>query len=90
MIKNLSINNFKDLNLRTKRINLFIGETNIGKSNILETLGLLIWCNYLSSDLIEYVRLHGIQNLFYNRLLVYLEIGTHVTNCEACSSFCQI
>jgi AAA15 family ATPase/GTPase len=58
MIRNLSIKIFKfikDLNPLTKRINLFIGETNTGKSNILETLGLLSRCNYLSSDLIEYV-----------------------------------
>ena len=72
MIENLSVKNFKsikDLTLNCKRINLFIGEPNTGKSNILEALGLLSWCNYLSSDLAEYVRLQGIQNLFYDDLL---------------------
>jgi AAA15 family ATPase/GTPase len=41
MIKNLSIKNYKsikELNLATKRINVFIGEYNSGKSNILEAL----------------------------------------------------
>ena len=84
MIKNLSIKNFKsikNLNLYTKRINLFIGEPNTGKSNILEALGLLSWCNYLSSDLAEYVRLQGIQNLFYDDLLDQpLEISTDEYN----------
>ncbi len=44
MIKNLSINNFKsikDLNLNSKRINLFIREPNYGKSNMLKAWGLL-------------------------------------------------
>ena len=44
MIKNLEIKNFKSikhLKLDCKRINLFIGEPNTGKSNILETLGIL-------------------------------------------------
>ena len=38
MIKNLTIQNFKsikDLQLDCKRINLFIGEPNSGKSNLL-------------------------------------------------------
>jgi len=41
MIKNLSIKNYKsikELDLSTKRVNVFIGEHNSGKSNILEAL----------------------------------------------------
>ncbi len=71
MIKNLSIKNFKsikDMSIDCKRINLFIGEPNAGKSNILEALGVLSWCRY-AGDLKEYVRYHGIQNLFYDELL---------------------
>ena len=44
MIKNLEIENFKSikhLKLDCKPINVFIGEPNTGKSNILETLGVL-------------------------------------------------
>ena len=49
MIENLSIKNFKsikDLSIDCKRINLFIGEPNAGKSNILEALGVMSWCRY--------------------------------------------
>lgn len=41
MIGNLGIRNFKsikDLDLDCRRVNLFIGEPNTGKSNILEVL----------------------------------------------------
>jgi AAA15 family ATPase/GTPase len=71
MIEDLSIKNFKsikDLKIECKQINLFIGEPNAGKSNILEALGLLSWCYYRRS-LKEYVRFQGIQNLFYDDLL---------------------
>lgn len=47
MITKLGIKNFKsikDLELDCKRVNVFIGEPNTGKSNILEALGLLSWC----------------------------------------------
>jgi hypothetical protein len=49
MINRLTIKNFKsikDLTIDCKRINLFIGEPNTGKSNILEALGLLSWLTY--------------------------------------------
>ena len=42
MIKKLEIENFKSikhLSLDCKRVNVFIGEPNAGKSNILEALG---------------------------------------------------
>ena len=75
MIEKLSIKNFKsikDLKLDCKRINLFIGEPNTGKSNILEALGLLSWCGYSGighTSLKKYVRFQGTQNLFYDDLL---------------------
>ena len=72
MIDKLSIRNFKsikELDLDCKRINLFIGEPNTGKSNILEALGLLSWCGYINTGLIEYVRFQGLDNLFYDGLL---------------------
>ncbi len=71
MIERLSIKNFKSiksLSLSCKRINLFIGEPNSGKSNILEALGLLSWCRY-AGDLKDYVRFRSITNLFYDDLL---------------------
>jgi AAA15 family ATPase/GTPase len=47
MISHLSIENFKSirkLDLRCRKINIFLGEPNTGKSNILEALGVLSWC----------------------------------------------
>ena len=52
MITKLGIKNFKsikDLELDCKRVNVFIGEPNTGKSNILEALGLLSWCGHDSA-----------------------------------------
>ena len=53
MIKNLEIENFKSikhLKLDCKRINLFIGEPNTGKSNILESFGILSFGLYVCED----------------------------------------
>ena len=73
MIKTLTINNFKSirsLSLDCKRVNLFIGEPNTGKSNILEALGLL---NFLSTGpskvLKDFVRFENPNNLFYDSIL---------------------
>lgn len=71
MIENLSIKNFKSiksLSTDCKRINLFIGEPNAGKSNILEALGVMSWCRY-AGHLKDYVRFRSITNLFYDDLL---------------------
>lgn len=71
MIKKLSVKNFKsikDLEMDCGRVNLFIGEPNTGKSNILEALGLLSWWGCGNTELKEYVRFQGMQNLFYDNL----------------------
>jgi AAA15 family ATPase/GTPase len=70
MIKDLEIKNFKSikhLKLDCKRINLFIGEPNTGKSNILETLGLLSHVYY--GELKNFVRFESMSNLFYDENL---------------------
>ncbi|GAB6286078.1 MAG: ATP/GTP-binding protein [Methanoregula sp.] len=49
MIERLQIKNFKsikELELDCRRVNVFIGEPDTGKSNILEALGLLSWCGH--------------------------------------------
>ena len=49
MINTLEINRFKSiksLTLNCRKINLFIGEPNTGKSNILEALGLWSFLSY--------------------------------------------
>jgi hypothetical protein len=88
VIKKLSVKNFKsikELEIDCKRINLFIGEANTGKSNILETLGLLSWCGhyvYNGTPLKEYVRFQGMQNLFYDGLLEGPPIQITIGNTE--------
>lgn len=45
MIKSFGIKNFKsvkNLSLECKKVNLFIGEPNVGKSNIIEALGFFL------------------------------------------------
>jgi hypothetical protein len=73
MITKLSISNFKSirqLDIDCKKINLFIGEPNTGKSNILEALALLSWCGGPEqTSLSDYIRLEFTQNLFYDQLL---------------------
>ena len=67
MIKKLSVKNFKsikELEIDCRKINLFIGEPNTGKSNILETLGLLSWFGYNNAPLTEYIRFQSMQDLF--------------------------
>ena len=70
MIKNLEIKNFKSikhLELNCKKINLFIGEPNTGKSNILETLGILSVIEYRRIE--DFVRFERMSNLFYDENL---------------------
>jgi hypothetical protein len=76
MIEKLTIKNFKsikELDIDCRRINLFIGEPNTGKSNILEALGLLSWMGHLhikdDSRLNQYLRFEEVQNLFFDGLL---------------------
>jgi len=70
MIKNLEIENFKSikhLKLDCKRINIFIGEPNTGKSNILETLGISSFGQY--GNIKDFVRFESMSNLFYDENL---------------------
>jgi AAA15 family ATPase/GTPase len=70
MIKNLEIKNFKSikhLELDCKKINLFIGEPNTGKSNILEALGILSFEPNI--ELGNIVRFERMSNLFYDENL---------------------
>ena len=72
MIQKLSVKNFKsikELQIDCRRINVFIGEPNTGKSNILEALGLLSWFGHGNVNLKEYVRFQYMQNLFYDDIL---------------------
>lgn len=69
MIKKLNIQNFKSikhLHLDCKRVNIFIGKPNTGKSNILESIGVfsLPYGNFR-----EFVRFEDMTNLFYDQEL---------------------
>jgi hypothetical protein len=73
MIRTLEIKNFKSikhLKLDCKRINIFIGEPNTGKSNILETLGLFSFgYYYLYGEFADFVRFERTSNLFFDENL---------------------
>jgi AAA15 family ATPase/GTPase len=72
MIKTLEVKNFKsikDLKLNCNRVNIFIGEPNTGKSNILETLGIFSYACYgknYGMHLNNFVRFERMTNLFYD------------------------
>ena len=71
MIENIVIENFKSIkkvNLDTNRINLFIGESNTGKSNLLEIFGLLSWWGNKTARLNDFIRFQNMSNLFYDDL----------------------
>ena len=68
LVETLEISNFKSvkhLKLRCRRINVFIGKPNTGKSNILESIGLLSHVYY--GDLKGFVRLENMLDLFYDK-----------------------
>lgn len=71
-IKNVEIQNFKsikDLTFYAKRINVFIGKPNVGKSNILEALTLLgAGYTQVNNDgfLKDLIRFEETSNLFYD------------------------
>ncbi len=70
-IRNLEIQNFKSikhLQLDCKRVNIFIGEPNVGKSNILEALSLLGACA-VPESFKDFVRFEHVSNLFYDNNL---------------------
>ena len=68
MLKKLEIKNFKSikhLRAECKRINIFIGEPNTGKSNLLESVGLLSFGRF-HEPIKNYVRFENLSNLFYD------------------------
>lgn len=68
MIESLEIMGFKSiehLKLNCKRVNLFIGEPNTGKSNILEAIGLL--SHIYHGRVRDFVRFENMTDLFYDR-----------------------
>ena len=68
-IKNLKISNFKSIKkaeLECGRINLFVGKPNVGKSNVLEGLGLAGWQFAKDEKFFgESIRYDKLSNLFF-------------------------
>ena len=73
MINTLEINRFKSiksLTLNCRKFNLFIGEPNTGKSNILEALGLWSFLSYGDQDNAkDFFRFERTLNLFYDEVI---------------------
>ena len=74
MIKTLEIKNFKSikqLKLDCKRVNVFIGEPNTGKSNLLEALSFFSFAYYsrYGYKLKDFIRFESVSNLFYDESL---------------------
>ena len=73
MITKLSVSNFKSvrqLDIECKKVNLFIGEPNTGKSNILGALGFIGWLGQPGDiPLSDSIRFQTMPNLFYDQLL---------------------
>lgn len=76
----VEIKNFKsikDLRLDCKRVNIFIGKPNVGKSNILEALGILGADLYTDGFMKGAVRYKDLKHLFYqNNAVDGLEVRT--------------
>ena len=85
IIKNVHIHNFKsiaDLELKDcRRINLFIGYPNVGKSNVLEALGLFSVPFFNEGEkLNKLVRVENKNELFYNASQKYSLIKINQSN----------
>ncbi|MBC8487620.1 MAG: AAA family ATPase [Bacteroidetes bacterium] len=92
MINPLSISNFKSIkSLETdcSRINIFIGEPNVGKSNILEALSLFTIPYILSEtnkSFNSFIRYKNLKNLFYDNMPnKSIEVSTNIGS--ACFRF---
>lgn len=73
MIKKLRVENFKSikkLDIECGRINVFVGEPNSGKSNILESLAFISFLESRGGGTFkDFVRLESMLDLFYDRTL---------------------
>ncbi len=83
MIENLEIKNFKSikyLKLDCKKVNIFIGRPNTGKSNILESIGIF---SVPYGTIEKFVRFENMTNLFYDQdIEKKIEIKADDVYCE--------
>lgn len=86
MVQNINIQNFKsikDLSFEARRVNVFIGEPNTGKSNILEALGL--FSMKFTGNLQKHIRYRSLSDLFHKyesdkRIKIKIDDGTLTLN----------
>ena len=81
MLTNVEIQNFKsvrDLKFDAKRVNLFIGEPNTGKTNILEALALLSEGVHGPAEFKEVFRFRSVAELFYRPASGNSHHGRHI------------
>ena len=86
-INNIEISNFKSIkHLKIdgcKKINVFVGMPNAGKSNILEALGLFGMLNFTKSDIESFVRFYNYDELFFEgNILEKILININFTKLE--------
>ena len=89
MVEKISIKNFKsikDLEFDAKKINLFIGKPNTGKSNILEALGMFSLPYLDQDDLRFFIRAERVIDLFFdNQTSQRIEIKGDNISCQVWS-----
>ena len=90
MIEKVQIKNFKsikDLSFNCSRINIFIGEPNTGKSNILEAIGILslpyVGLSRIHEAVKKLIRFETSEQLFYdNQINEPVEIETNIAKIQ--------
>ncbi|RME39303.1 MAG: DUF2813 domain-containing protein [Thermoflexia bacterium] len=81
MIQTLEIRNFKSirhLRLDCRRVNVFIGEPNTGKSNLLEAIGLFSLPYSYAANVRDFVRMEKVNQLFYEQV-ISVPVEIHAT-----------
>jgi len=71
-VRKLTIKNFKsirEVSFDCRKVNLFIGQPNTGKSNLLEALGLVSFMGHGHAGLGEFVRFENMRDLFHDNFL---------------------
>ncbi|MCD6221277.1 AAA family ATPase [bacterium] len=96
IIKSIEIRNFKSIkeaNIKCKRINIFIGEPNTGKSNILESLGFLSALAGYCKTIRDFVRCAHSMDFFYNKRIkeeILIKINEKKTTVRYSNGYLQI
>ncbi|MHA2250968.1 MAG: AAA family ATPase [Candidatus Kariarchaeaceae archaeon] len=72
IINRLTIQAFKsiqEVEIDCRKLNVFIGEPNSGKSNILEALGVVSWVAHQKGQINDYARSNQLYELFRDHIV---------------------